>query len=115
VKHGEDSFGAWSRSKERLDHRLGIANGTKAKPVPLPSWTLHDLRRTFVTGMNNLGIEPHIIESAVNHTSGASKAGVAGTYNRSRYTPQVAAAMKVWVSHISSIAMQPTEQTRKAA
>lgn len=106
VKHGEDSFGAWSRSKDRLNGRLARANGTKDKPVPLAGWTLHDLRRTFVTGLNNLGVEPHVIEAAVNHVSGASKAGVAGTYNRSRYTLQVRAAMSVWVDHVTRLVRQ---------
>jgi integrase len=114
VKHGEDSFGAWSRSKARLDGRLARANGSKEKPAPLPGWTLHDLRRTFVTGLNNLGIEPHIIEAAVNHVSGAAKAGVAGTYNRSRYAPQVRAAMKVWADHMVGI-LRAAERTTLVA
>jgi integrase len=111
VKHGEDNFGAWSRSKDRLDGRLARANGTKEQPAPIPAWVLHDLRRTFVTGMNNMGIEPHVIEAAVNHTSGAAKAGVAGVYNRSRYTPQVRAAMKVWADHVAGL----VEQSEQAA
>ncbi|WP_419729218.1 tyrosine-type recombinase/integrase [Lichenicola sp.] len=103
ANYGEDSFGAWSRSKERLDGRLARARGTKEKPEPVPGWVLHDLRRTFVTSLNNLGIEPHVIEAAVNHHSGVSRAGVAGTYNRSRYTSQVRDAMKVWAAHIGAL------------
>ncbi len=103
VKHGEDNFSAWSRSKDRLDGRLARANGTKEKLAPLPAWVLHDLRRTFVTGMNNMGIEPHVIEAAVNHTSGSAKAGVAGIYNKSRYTPQVRAAMTTWAARVTGL------------
>jgi integrase len=103
AKPGEDSFGAWSRSKARLDGRLAKANGTDKKPAPLPRWTLHDLRRTFVTELNNLGVAPHVIEAAVNHVSGASRAGVAGTYNRAAYTPQVRAAMQLWADHIAGL------------
>jgi hypothetical protein len=44
-------------------------------------WTLHDLRRTMASGRGELGVEPHIIETAINRQSG-HKAGVAGTYTR---------------------------------
>jgi integrase len=103
ARPGEDSFSAWSRSKARLDGRLARANGSEEKPAPLPRWTLHDLRRTFVTELNNLGVAPHVIEAAVNHVSGAARAGVAGTYNRAAYTPQVRAAMQLWADHISKL------------
>jgi hypothetical protein len=53
--------------------------------VELPPWTLHDIRRTFVTNVNELAFaEPHIVEAIVNHISG-SKAGVAGRYNYAQY------------------------------
>ena len=44
-------------------------------------WRIHDLRRTAVTGMAELGVLPHVIEAVVNHISG-HKGGVAGVYNR---------------------------------
>ena len=50
--------------KERLDASIG----------KMPEWTLHDLRRTAATGMGDLGVEPHVIEAALNHVNG-SKAG----------------------------------------
>jgi integrase len=65
-------------------------------------WTLHDLRRTAVTGMAELGIAPHIIEAVVNHT-GAAKLGVAGVYNRASYAAEKAAALQQWADHIDSI------------
>ncbi len=52
-------FSGWSKSKERLDQRCGLV-----------AWRLHDLRRTFVTGMAELGVQPHVIEAVVNHVSG---------------------------------------------
>ena len=62
-----------------------------AKPLALPHWTTHDLRRTAVTGMAELGISPHIIEAVVNHQSG-HKAGMAGVYNRAEYSQEKRAA-----------------------
>jgi hypothetical protein len=42
----------------------------------MPHWTLHDLRRSFVTHVSELGFaQPHVLEAIGNHVSG-SKAGV---------------------------------------
>ncbi len=72
---------------------------------------LHDLRRTFVTRLNDLGVEPHVIEALVNHASGRAKAGVAGVYNRSAYAAQKRAALTVWCDHIATLVSDsPAEQ-----
>lgn len=84
-------FSGWNKSKERLDRRFGVS-----------SWTLHDLRRTVVTGMAEIGIQPHIVEAVVNHVSG-HKAGVAGICNRATYAEEKRAAMDKWAEHLLSI------------
>ena len=53
-------FTAWSRPKAALDRRC-----------VLPAWTLHDLRRTCATGLGNLRVPPHVIETILNHRGGA--------------------------------------------
>lgn len=59
--------------------------------------TPHDLRRTVVTEMNEtLRIEPHVVEAAVNHVSGAARAGVAGVYNKALYLEQRTLALEAW-------------------
>ena len=68
----------------------------------MADWVVHDIRRSVATGMADLGVEPHIIEAAINHQSG-HKAGVAGTYNRSRYEKQVRAAFALWDDHLRSL------------
>lgn len=88
---GKGSFSGWSRSKQRLDQRSGVND-----------WTLHDLRRSAVTGMAELGCQPHVIEAVVNHVSG-HKAGVAGTYNRATYAPEKRIALQTWANHLSSV------------
>ena len=55
-------------------------------------WTRHDLRRTGATMLGDMGELPDIIEAALNHTAIHSQ--LAATYNRSRYRPQVAAALQ---------------------
>jgi integrase len=95
-RHGEYVFGArgdapfsgWSRCKRRLDKRCGIAE-----------WDVHDLRRSFVTHLCEIGVAPHVVESAVNHVSG-HRAGVAGVYNKSTYWPERVRALQQWADHL---------------
>jgi integrase len=88
---GGGPFSGWSRSKGRLDARCGLAG-----------WTLHDLRRTASTAMNDeLGIAPHVVEAAINHVSGAAKRGVAGTYNRALYLKERTRALQAWADHLT--------------
>ena len=66
-------------------------------------WVLHDLRRSFVTHLNELGIAPphHVIEAIVNHVSG-HVAGVAGTYNKAIYLDERRRALDFWGQHLQS-------------
>jgi integrase len=88
---GRTPVSGWSKLKGRLDAAI------KIEP-----WRLHDLRRSAATGMAELGIEPHIVEAALNHISGA-KAGVAGTYNRALYAEQKRVALERWAAHIEGL------------
>jgi integrase len=75
----------------------------KAALPPLAApWTIHDLRRTAATGLGNLRVGPHIIETILNHRGG-HRAGVAGTYNRSAYPEEVREALERWADHVASI------------
>jgi integrase len=90
-----------------LDKRIhaarekAVASPDDAKPMP--AWRLHDLRRTAAIRMADLGVQPHVIESILNHVSG-HKAGVSGVYNRSGYTAEARAALKLWAEHLERIA-----------
>jgi integrase len=90
-------FTGWGASKEALDARLKNAG------VAMAGWTTHDLRRTFVTGVCELGIAPHVAECAVNHISGF-RGGVAGTYNYAVMEAPVRHALTVWAEHVLAIA-----------
>lgn len=59
---------------------------------PLP-WTLHDIRRTFATYLNNMGIAPHVVEQLLGH----SMPGVMAVYNRSQYLPEKLDALNRWL------------------
>jgi integrase len=89
-------FTAWSRSKADLDAKLeGVA-----------PWRLHDLRRSAVTHMAELGALPHVIEQILNHQSG-SKAGIAGLYNRAKYTEAMRVALQTYGDYIDRLSAQP--------
>jgi hypothetical protein len=60
------------------------------------------LRRTAATGMAELGIQPHVIEAALNHISG-HRAGVAGIYNRASYEREKAVALDLWAEHLLAL------------
>ncbi len=65
---------------------------TLQKASNTEGWHRHDLRRTGATMLGEMGELPDIIEAALNHVSIHSP--LAATYNRSRYRPQVAAALQ---------------------
>jgi integrase len=93
--HAEEGFTGWGDGKLALDDRL---TGKLGEP-----WTVHDIRRTVATRLGDLGVQPHIIETVLNHRGG-HKSGVAGTYNRSSYDREVRAALVLWADHVRTLA-----------
>ncbi len=65
------------------------------------SWRLHDLRRTFTTHLNDLGVAPHVVEQLLGHTL----AGVMAVYNRSQYLPEKRDALTLWMVQLESYRM----------
>ena len=66
------------------------------------AFTPHDLRRTFVTELNELndpGVEPYVIEKLVNH----SMSGVMAIYNKAEYAEERIVAAKLWSDHLIGI------------
>jgi integrase len=90
--HSDQGFTAWHVSRVELDKRLKLSE----------PWHHHDIRRSVVTGMCDIGVQPHIVEQVVNHVSG-HKGGVAGIYNRSSYEREVRNALAVWADHVRAI------------
>ena len=101
--NGTTPVSGFGRAKARIDERVNAARAT-AGLMPMAPWTLHDLRRTMVTAMNEqLGIPPHIVEAVVNHMSGLAKAGVAGVYNRALYLRERREALESWASYVGRL------------
>jgi integrase len=88
------------------DRPFGDHSGAKEKVVPtIRPWTLHDLRRSFASGLQRLGVAPHIVELALNHRSGTFS-GVAGIYQRHRYAREVRDAFESWSLHIEALTIK---------
>jgi integrase len=81
--------------------------GGKFKP-----WRVHDLRRTCATGMENLGVDTRVVETALNHVSG-TKAGIVGIYQRSDHRKAVKKTFEDLGAHIESLTALPVLQNSK--
>jgi integrase len=93
---GDTPVSGFGKLKARLDVRINEMRRSDRLEAMRP-WTLHDLRRTMVTVMNErLSIAPHVVEAVVNHISGGAKAGVAGVYNRALYLDDRRVALGKW-------------------
>jgi integrase len=85
---GAAGYNGWHKSKLALDARIAKATGGRA----LAHWVHHDLRRSACSSMNEIGIEPHIVEQILGHKI----PGVAGRYNHASYLNQKRAALQRW-------------------
>lgn len=100
---GTTPVSGWSRMKRRLDTAMiAVARKERGINVVIPPWRLHDLRRTFVTGLIELGVAPHVVEVTVNHISG-HRAGVAGIYNKSELLDERREALQRWAAHVQGL------------
>jgi len=66
-------------------------------------WTLHDLRRTAVTGMAELGVSPIVLAHVINHRS-VTKAGVTlAVYSHYDYAKEKREALELWADRLAGI------------
>ena len=106
---GETSVSGFSRSKGRLDAAMLEAARKEAEEagkdpatVTLEPFTLHDLRRTMVSGMARLRINLPVIEKAVNHTSGTFD-GIVAVYQHHDFLDERRAAFEAWANFIADL------------
>jgi integrase len=106
---GETAVSGFSKAKRRLDDAMLKAKraelGTRKGDV-IPEWTLHDLRRTAATGMQQLKIPPHVVDRVLNHVSGTIR-GVAAIYNRFEYLEERRAALDAWGRFVGNLGAPP--------
>lgn len=63
--------------------------------VPVEDWRIHDLRRSVATHMARLGIDLHVIQVVLNHSSGF-RSSVTAIYNRYNYEKEARYAWDLW-------------------
>ena len=73
----------------------------------LPAFSLHDLRRTYRTGLGRLGVEPHVAELALNH---ALSDELARTYDLGDYWSERCAAAERWCAHVARVVPKLSRQ-----
>lgn len=107
---GKTAVSGLSKAKARIDAGLleqarTAAEDSGADPdevLPLPRWTLHDLRRTAATGMARLRHPIAVIERVLNHTSGVFR-GIVGVYQLHEFAEEKRAALDDWARHVEHI------------
>lgn len=90
-KRTESHITGFSEAKRDFDRECGVIG-----------WTLHDLRRTYATGLQKLGIRLEVIEALLNHISG-TRAGIVGVYQRYDYWPEMTDAVAKWEQYLSTL------------
>lgn len=76
-----------------------VVERAKAKGLPLESFTVHDLRRTGSTMLNELGFNSDWIEKCLAHEHGRSSRGV---YNKAEYAEQRRHMLQEWADMIDA-------------
>jgi integrase len=71
------------------------------KTLPIPNVRIHDLRRSFASGLQRLGTRPEVIDRCLAHS--AVIKGVAAVYMRDQYLPERRAAMDLWGQHVEKM------------
>jgi integrase len=107
---GKTPVSGYSVAKERLDQAmLRLAREeTGHADLEIPSWRLHDLRRTTASRMAKLGIALPTIEKVLNHVSG-SFGGIVSVYQRYEFGTEKAAALKTWSEHVLTLSRAGAE------
>jgi integrase len=103
---GKTLFQGYSKAKAKLDELSSVSG-----------WTLHDLRRTVVSGMAALGVAPHVADKILNHQTGTIS-GVAAVYQRHEFMKERREALELWGEHIHRLSrplLLPTSAPRPLA
>jgi len=74
-----------AKVKKKLDARSGVSD-----------WRLHDLRRTFASGLAEHGVDIMVADKILNHKAAATMGGVLGVYQRAQLLEPRRQAMDLW-------------------
>ncbi len=108
---GRRSFNSFTRLKTKLDKLIAETNGG----TPIPHWQFHDIRRSAVTFMQELGISLAVTERVLNHAGGALKDKTAATYHRYGFEGEMHEAMEKWATLLAVIRASNVVEMRRRA
>jgi integrase len=99
--NGRSSVSGWTVVKRRLDRfidnerkKIGVAEG-------MPSFRVHDLRRTVANGMLKLGCQQQAVETCLGHVG--SRSGIVGVYQTYNFEAESRVALEKWAAHITHL------------
>jgi integrase len=99
---GTSPMSGFTNFKKRIDRALATLkqhDPTRYEGQFKDGWVLHDLRRTFKTGLAELGISSDIRDALVNH----APQGVEAHYNHAEHDAAKRAALLKWEAHIMGL------------
>ena len=101
---GRTPVSGFSKAKAGIDVSIAeILKKDRSADAAIPlHWTLHDLRRTVATNLQQLGIRLEVTEAVLNHVSG-SRAGIVGVYQRYKYSAEKRQALDAWARRLDVI------------
>lgn len=88
-------FNGWGKPKASFDKECGVTG-----------WQLRDLRRTFATNMQRLGVRLEVTEALLNHVSG-SRGGIVGVYQRYHWLPEMREAILTYERWLTTLTTMP--------
>lgn len=94
-------------AKLRIDELM--CSYMEIQPAELKEWVAHDLRRTAATKMQELGIDPMIIELCANRKA---LKGTSGIYQRHQYLVQRKEAFERLGAHVEALMAPKPEQSQ---
>lgn len=89
--------GAKPIAAHHIKYRLGAH-----LPEDMAAWTIHDVRRTFASGLARLGVAVHVTEKLLNHASGTF-GGITGVYQRHSYASEQRSAVEAWARFVDAL------------
>jgi integrase len=87
---GKAPVSGFSKAKIKLDSLSGVGG-----------WRLHDLRRTGVTKLAELGFDSIVVDKLLAHRPSKIR-GVAAVYQRHHFAVERARALEAWAGHVLS-------------
>jgi len=95
--NGKAPVSGFSKAKKALD-----AETAKIANRAITPWRVHDLRRTFASGLAALGVALPVIERLLNHVSG-SFGGIVSVYQKHEFSAEKAEALQRWATHVEGL------------